>query len=183
MVGQIQVGRIRPHDGHVAWETPFCRVHGADPRSRLGYDASQRLWPTLGLGPRGRVAREAFGLILGGCGRSGTLVGVVAGDASERPAALRIAPAPDPANSLRADPVGVLAVVSSVVPVEDVTIVALLIRDRLGRSGGGVDDRRVGEASRDRREMMCRLGRGTARTRWRGRPSPGRSVRAPRAGK
>src|SRR5262249_39430963 len=127
---------------------------GADARSRLGCQRGQRPWAAGGVGGRGRVAGEAFGLVLCCLGRPGPLVGVVAGDTSERSAALGVAPTPDPANALRADPVGVFAVVAGVVPVEDMAIVALLHGDRPGRSGGRVADRRGGDAGRDRREMM-----------------------------
>ena len=101
------------------------------------------------------MAGEAFGLVLCGRGRPDALVGVVAGDAAERAAALGVAPAPGPARPLRADPAWFFAVAVPVAPVEDVAVVALLLRDSLGRGGRGVDDRPVGKAGRDRREVVA----------------------------
>ena len=92
------------------------------------------------------VAGEAFDLVVRGACRAGALVGVVASDAAERAAALGIATAQRPADSLGADPGRLGRVVAAEAPVQDVAVVTLFGRDGLRRSVRGVYDRRVREA-------------------------------------
>ena len=92
---------------------------------------------------------KAFALILRGTDSARALMGIVAGDAAERAAALGVAPAARPANSLRADPTGVVRLLVLEFFPKDVTLIALFDRYDLGRGARGVDDGLVRKAGFD----------------------------------
>ncbi len=106
----------------------------------------------------------------------------MAGGAAERAAALGIASAPGPASPLRTDPAWLFRVAVSKAPVEDMAVVAPLLRDGPRRGERRVDDRWVGKTAATATRWLP-LGRDSARSRWRGRLSRGQPGRFPRAGR
>ena len=102
----------------------------------------------------GRVAFEASGLVIGGsCGTRG-LVGIVAGHTAERAAALGIAAAAGPPDSLRSDPSRVFRIVVADPVLEDVAVVALLGGHLVRGGRRRVDDGQVGQTGLEGHEVI-----------------------------